>query len=300
MTNSKDLLKVRKNNSRSVTNHQKDTETYNSEKRPIVNIPSNYSSLGRAVCGNISAYSPMFAQPEVNQVPPIGTNWNPKKGNEVAFPSNNNNLPKVNVNLIPENENKTTKPQSQRTYGNAPLNTRVNLAEINIQEEKRNNIENNQNKSVEEIDEGSFSKNRNTSVSKCWEGDSNLCDNLMAGSLGSTIVPRTNNCSAFNETFENFLGENTTSRLQNDERKFIGEHGQNNKNYDLPVSYGVLYEIMNNIFRMSSLGTQIAKNSSELESVKNKILKRKQSIENKRIPSLFYGTFLNNNFFKNW
>jgi len=130
---------------------------------------------------------------------------------------------------------------------------------------------------LEELNEESFVKKRVSSVSKFIEADSNFRDN-MAESLGSTIVPRTNNCSGFNETFENFLGEGVSSRFQNEERKFIGDNisGNNSKCYDLPVS-------------VSNIGGQLAKSSHELDSARNKILKRKQNIEAKRQAA--YGIF---------
>ena len=62
-------------------------------------------------------------------------------------------------------------------------------------------------------------------------------DNLAMGSLASTIMPRTNNCSGFNETFDNILAE----KSQDDHGKrnindIYASGDYSSKNYDMPLA----------------------------------------------------------------
>jgi len=258
MAASRELLKPRRNTSRLSSNQSKDFEIHHTEKKPI--NTGNYNSSGK----------------NTSQTANVRGNWNTRKSTDGSVNANNKSTLNTTVN---EEENRLQqKPShqhapstSQKNNDYVPIGARINLVEINMEEDvEQAEAAKNQNKILEDLNEESFVKKRVSSVSKFIEADSNFRDN-MAESLGSTIVPRTNNCSGFNETFENFLGEGVSSRFQNEERKFIGDNlsGNNSKCYDLPVS-------------VSNIGGQLAKSSNELDSARNKIMKRKQKIEAKR------------------
>lgn len=276
MAASREMLKPRRNTSTmKISSNQshsqsqsKDFEIHHAEKKPImIAATANYNSSGKSG--------------------PARGNWNTRKSTDGSVTANN----KSTLNTTNDEENRLQqKPGHQQSASTSqknnndyvPIGARINLVEINMEEdvEQAEAEVKTQNKILEELNEESFVKKRVSSVSKFIEADSNFRDN-MAESLGSTIVPRTNNCSGFNETFENFLGEGVSSRFQNEERKFIGDNlsGNNSKCYDLPVS-------------ISNIGGQLTKSSSELDAARNKIMKRKQNIEAKRQAAYDQGYFL--------
>jgi len=228
MAASRELLKPRRNtSSRLSSNQSKDFEIHHTEKKPI--NTGNYNSSGKNTSQTVQTN--------------VRGNWNTRKSTDGSVNANNKSTLNTTVN---EEENRLQqKPShqhapsaSQKNNDYVPIGARINLVEINMEEDvEQAEAAKNQNKILEELNEESFVKKRVSSVSKFIEADSNFRDN-MAESLGSTIVPRTNNCSGFNETFENFLGEGVSSRFQNEERKCIGDKnsGNNSKCYDLPVS----------------------------------------------------------------
>jgi len=239
MNNSKELMKMRKTNSSKAINHQKDTDIYHGEKKPLVNAPGIFNSGHKMNNMNNAAQSLVYNPPENNLTISASSNYVSKKTNESV---NVNSKTALNISMEEDSTNNKQEqnlqpPQKADEY--IPLNNRINLSKLNMQEQIGNTVEiNPHNKSLEDLNDESYAKKRTTSVSKYWEPDSNLVENLMGGSLGSTIVLKTNNCSGFNETFENLLGENVSARGHGEEKKFIGDANptNNSKNYDLPMA----------------------------------------------------------------
>ena len=207
------------------------------EKKSLMTC-SSYNSGNKHTATTNNGHSPVFAQTFNDHSPHTNAHNVFKKDEE----SSNHNQSKK---YIGGEDHKAQKPpqhhKPQQVDEYIPLNVRVNLGNINmnIQEEVSNVGDINANsKSLEDLNDESFIKKRAASVSKYWEGDFNIADNLMTGSLGSTIVPRTNNCSGFNETFENLLGENTGPKFSAEEKKYIGDSASanNSKSYDLPMA----------------------------------------------------------------
>lgn len=133
---------------------------------------------------------------------------------------------------------KTTEPKVKSNQEYIPFNSRVNIIEHLSNrddfEEYMNQKENeNEHYFVEPL-ESPRKDQKHQSIEKNSEEREGNSEN-MGGSLGSTILPRTNNCSGFNETFENLIVDN---KLQEERRlsEITISNSYQSKNYDLPLS----------------------------------------------------------------
>lgn len=201
-------------------------------------LTANYNATTSSTNMNNTIFSPVFAQAENNFIPPAADM--PKQINEPeAFKSK----PLVDSSSKDKTTAKSLNDlhsQLQKINEYVPLHARMSLAEIKMQEDIHQAEEPQvQNKSMEVIQEDRCMKKRASSVSKCWDNEA-APENFMAASLGSTIDPRTNNCSGFAETFENFLGENANSKINSEDKRRSSISSM--KNYDLPIAYKIKVE----------------------------------------------------------
>ena len=237
MSSSKELLKTKRKNSFKAGNTaHTDSDLCYMEKKPLITSSSSYNSGSKLTASANNGHSPVFAQTFNDPSHHINAHNVFKKHEESSNPNQSKKFIGGEDHKVLKHP-QHHKPQQVDEY--VPLNVRVNLGNMNIQDEVSNAGDiNTNNKSLEDLNDESFIKKRATSVSKYWEGDFNIADNLMTGSLGSTIVPRTNNCSGFNETFENLLGENVGLKFSAEEKKYIGDSvsANNSKCYDLPMA----------------------------------------------------------------
>lgn len=201
-------------------------------------LPANYAAATTNSANmNNTIFSPVFAQAENNFIPPanMAAANMPKQMNEPEV------IKSKPLNDSSSKDKTTSKSltdlhaQLQKINEYVPLHARMSLAEIKMQEEI-NQVEEPQveNKSMEVIQEDRCMKKRASSVSRCWDNEA-APENFMAASLGSTIDPRTNNCSGFAETFDNFLGDNGNSRINSEDKRRTSI--SSTKNYDLPIAY---------------------------------------------------------------
>jgi hypothetical protein len=254
-------------------------------------ILSQYGSNDRKnLCALSTQYSSKQTSSRSHLLPinTCSTSMTPQNQNFTTF---SNTPSETSKRAFFENQNqtnltystKTTEPRGVKSNSEyVPFNSRVNLIEHLSNRDDFDEIVSKENDHYFASPQESPKKEEKQTLSEknSLENEA-ISENIGGQSLGSTILPRTNNCSGFNETFENLM----TDKLQEERRlsEITISNSNMSKNYDLPLSYNqsfiLIIRSLNNGYGQNTL------KQFENEAWKNKNFKKKPDNDTRKLES---------------
>lgn len=238
IANTKELMKVRKSTNFKLNSDK--LSAYNSTERKSTSASTYYNSKP------MSARSTSPLTQHSNNLATYASNTNLNTNATCTFSITNNTYnyspgeyqskreePNYTSLASGYNSKSTAELRSARTQPleYVPFNSRVDVIEryTHREREEQDLVESKDETEPETFNQESFTTKKLISPSKFPEA---IVEE--GASLGSTILPRTNNCSAFNETFDNLIAERFH---EENSRKLQSEYNSNaSKNYDLPLA----------------------------------------------------------------
>ena len=239
IANTKELMRIRKS-----TNFKLNTDkmsAYNSTERKSTSASTYYNSKP------MSARSTSPLTQHLNNLPTYASNTNLNTNATYTFSITNNTCnysPGDYQSNKREEPNYTSLASGYNSRGATdlrsaraqpleyvPFNSRVDVIErfTHREREEHELLESKEETEPETFNQESFTTKKLISPSKFPEA---IVEE--GASLGSTIQPRADNCSAFNETFDNLIAERFH---EENSRKLQSEYNSNaSKNYDLPLA----------------------------------------------------------------